>query len=57
MKKNLLESLSEVKDFRSQSVQRHPLKIVLLCMIMGLLSGRIGIRALADFTSRHRADH
>lgn len=54
MKKNLLESLNEVKDFRNKSGQRHPLQIVLLCMIMGILSGRMGIRAIADFTSRHK---
>lgn len=54
MKKNLLESLHEVKDFRQSSGQRHPLPIVLLCMIMGILSGRMGIRAITDFTSRHK---
>lgn len=56
MKKNLLESLSEVKDFRQSSGQRHPLQIVLLCMIMGILSGRMGLRAIAQFTQRHKKE-
>ncbi len=54
MKKNLLESLSFVKYFRQKSGQRHPLQMVLLCIIMGILSGRMGIRAIADFTRRHK---
>lgn len=52
---NLFEALSQIEDFRQASGRRHPLPVVLLLVIMALMSGHTGYRAIGDFIDRHRA--
>ena len=53
MAANLIETLSQVKDFRSSRGQRYPLWLVLLLVIMGTISGCTGYAALEEFARRH----
>ena len=53
MKINLLEALAQVQDFRAPRGQRYPLRLLLLLVIMGTISGCLGYRALEDFARRH----
>ena len=50
---NLIHYLQQVPDFRTQP--RYPLWVVLLLVIMGVMSGCQGYRALEDFVIRHQA--
>ena len=49
---NLIEHLEQVRDFRTQP--RYPLSVILLLIIMGVMSGCTGYRALEDFVARHQ---
>jgi DDE_Tnp_1-associated len=53
MAANLIEALSQVKDFRAARGQRYPLWLVLLLVIMGTISGCTGYGALEEFACRH----
>ena len=46
---SLIQALKKVKDFRKLQGQRHPLWRVLLIIILGLMQGYTGYRALGDF--------
>ena len=50
---SLIDYLQQVPDFRSQP--RYPLWVVLVLVIMGVMSGCTGYRALEDFVVRHQA--
>ena len=50
----LIEILKQVKDFRSERGRRHPLWLILLIAILGLMSGHLGYRALGDFAKAHQ---
>ncbi|GET43915.1 transposase family protein [Microseira wollei] len=50
---NLIETLSQVKDFRKARGQRYPLWLVLLLVMMGTISGCTGYGALEEFARRH----
>jgi hypothetical protein len=50
---NLIQALSQVKDFRASRGQRYPLWLVLLLVIMGTISGCRGYGALEEFACRH----
>ncbi|NEQ78555.1 MAG: transposase family protein [Okeania sp. SIO2C9] len=54
MEKSLIDYLKEIPDFRDQRGCRHPLWLVLLIIIMGIISGYWGYRQLGRFTERHR---
>lgn len=56
MTTNLIEQLQKVPDFRTSDGQRHPLWLVLLFMIMGIMNGAVGYRACGDFVKRHRRE-
>ena len=45
----LIEYLKKVKDFRLDQGQRHQLWFILLIVILGLMTGHLGYRALGDF--------
>jgi hypothetical protein len=45
----LIEYLRKVKDFRRNQGQRHELWFILLRVILGLMTGHVGYRALGDF--------
>ena len=49
---SLLEHLKQVRDFRTQP--RYELWVILLLVVMGVLSGCTGYRALAEFVARHQ---
>jgi len=50
---SLIDYLQQVPDFRTQP--RYPLWVVLVLVIMGVMSGCTGYRALEDFVVRHQA--
>ena len=50
---NLIESLQEIKDFRTSRGRRYPLWLILLLVIMGTISGCRSYYALEDFGERH----
>lgn len=54
MATHLVDTLSQIPDFRTQKGRRHPLWFVLLLTIMGTMSGYYGYRAVGDFVKRHR---
>ncbi|NES67010.1 MAG: ISAs1 family transposase [Okeania sp. SIO2D1] len=54
MEKTLIDYLKEIPDVRDPKGCRHPLWLVLLIIIMGIISGYWGYRQLGRFTERHR---
>lgn len=50
---SLIEHLKQVRDFRTQP--RYELWVILLLVVMGVLSGCTGYRALEEFVERHQA--
>ena len=50
----LVQFLKKVKDFRRERGQRHPLWFILLIVILGLMTGHLGYRALGYFAKQHR---
>jgi DDE_Tnp_1-associated len=50
---SLINYLQQIPDFRTQP--RYPLWVVLVLVIMGVMSGCQGYRALEDFVVRHQA--
>ncbi len=50
---NLIQSLQEIKDFRTSRGRRYPLWLILLLVIMGTISGCRSYYALEDFGVRH----
>ena len=46
---SLIEHLKKVKNFRRLQGQRHPLWFILLIVILGLMNGYYGSRALGSF--------
>jgi len=53
-KQNILELLKTLKDHRRKEGQRHPKEIVLLIIIMGIMTGAKGERAIARFAQNNR---
>lgn len=45
----LIEYLKKVNDFRLDQGQKHQLWFILLTVILGLMTGHLGYRALGDF--------
>jgi predicted transposase YbfD/YdcC len=50
----LIEKLKKVKDFRKPSGKRHPLWVVLLIIILGIMQSYIGYRPIGDFAKNNR---
>ncbi len=50
----LIEELKQVPDFRKAHGRSHPLWILLLLMIMGILAGYQGYRPLHTFAKEHQ---
>ncbi|NES84580.1 MAG: transposase family protein [Moorea sp. SIO2B7] len=51
---SLIDYLQEIPDYRTKNGCRHPLWLVLLIIIMGMISGYWGYRQLGRFVERHR---
>ncbi|MCT7965681.1 ISAs1 family transposase [Laspinema sp. D1] len=51
----LIDLLKQVKDFRRPQGTRHPLWFILLIIILGLMNGHRGYRALGDFAKFNRS--
>lgn len=49
----LIEKLKKVKDFRNDSGKRHPLWVVLLIIILGMMQSYTTDRALGDFAKNN----
>jgi hypothetical protein len=56
MKKSLLNYFEELSDYRRGAGQRHSQELSLIIIVMSLMSGYIGIRAMGDFVERNRDD-
>lgn len=56
MDNSLIDYLKLIKDPRSNKGNRHPLWLILLIVIMGMMSGYWGYRQLGRFIERHRLD-
>lgn len=56
MDNSLIDYLKQIPDFRQSSGCRHPLWLVLLIVIMGIISGDWGYRGLGRFVERHRRE-
>ena len=56
MDKTLIDYLKQIPDQRSPHGRRHPLWLVLLIIIMGMMSGYWGYRQLGRFVERHRRE-
>jgi hypothetical protein len=56
MDKSLIDYLKQIPDFRHPEGCRHPLWLVLLIVIMGVISRDWGDRALGRFVERHRRE-
>lgn len=54
MKKSLIEYLGELPDRRRGAGQRHQLDFNLIIIIMSMMSGYTGIRAMGDFAERNK---
>ena len=53
MDKSLIDYLKQIPDHREPHGLRHPLWLVLLIIIMGMMSGYWGYRQLGRFVERH----
>jgi DDE_Tnp_1-associated len=53
MEASLIQSLQEIKDFRTSQGRRYPLWLILLLVIMGTISGCRSYYALEDFGVRY----
>lgn len=53
---NILYHLSKVTDKRRGAGRRHSQEIVLLIVLMAVMSGYYGYRAIGDFIERNRSD-
>ena len=54
MDKSLIDYLKLIPDPRKKKGNRHPLWLVILIIIMGMMSGYWGYRELGRFVERHR---
>ena len=54
LNKSLVDCLKEIPDPRDTHGRRHPLWLILLIMILGIMSGYWGYRGLGRFIERHR---
>ncbi len=54
LEKSLIEYLKQIPDEREAGGRRHPLWLILLIMILGIMSGYWGYRGLGRFIERHR---
>ena len=52
--KSLIDYLKQIPDERVPNGRRHPLWLILLIMILGIMSGYWGYRGLGRFVERHR---
>lgn len=52
--KSLIDCLKQIPDERNAGGKRHPLWLILLIMILGIMSGYWGYRGLGRFVERHR---
>ncbi len=56
MDKSLIDYLKQIPEHRDPHGCRHPLWLVLLIIIMGMMSGYWGYRQLGRFVERHRRE-
>jgi hypothetical protein len=54
LEKSLIDHLKQIPDQRVPNGRRHPLWLILLLMILGIMSGYWGYRGLGRFVERHR---
>lgn len=54
--KSILDHLSKITDKRRGAGRRHSQETVLLIVLMAIMSGYYGYRAMGDFIERNRSD-
>lgn len=55
-KENIYELLGQLRDHRRKEGRRHKLQVVILIMIMGLMSGAKGVRAITRFAKNNKEE-
>lgn len=55
-KLNLWEALGQIDDHRRTQGRMHELRLLLIIVIMAIMSGSKGIRAMGDFVKRNQED-
>jgi hypothetical protein len=56
MKKSIIEFIKQLPDKRRGAGQRHQLEFGVLIIIMSIMSGYTGIRAMGDFAERNKEE-
>ena len=51
---DLYEKLSQLSDKRRGQGKRHPVKLVVIIVILGIMNGYDGYRAIGDFTIKNK---
>lgn len=54
--KSLFEFLAEIPDFRRKAGKRHDLKFNIAIIIMSVMSGQCGIRAIGEFAKNNKKE-
>ena len=52
----LIEQLKTIPDWRRGRAVQHPLWLMLLMTLLGVMSGYTSLRGLADFMLRHQPE-
>lgn len=53
---NIIELIKTLRDYRRKQGRRHPLEVVLLIIIMAIMAGAKGERAIARFAQNNKKD-
>jgi len=53
---NIIELIKTLQDYRRKQGRRHPLEVVLLIIIMAIMAGAKGERAIARFAENNKKD-
>lgn len=55
-KQDIIALLKTIKDYRRKQGQRHPLEVILIIIIMAIMAGSKGERAIARFAQNNKKD-
>ena len=56
MKRNIYELFGEIKDYRRSQGRMHELPIMLTIVLMAIMSGFVGERAMGDFVEKNKKE-
>lgn len=55
-KQDIIALLKTIKDYRRKQGQRHPIEVILIIIIMAIMAGSKGERAIARFAQNNKKD-